>query len=320
MKRFFTFLTFAFLYTFNSYSQIQVTSSPGIYDSLFSGIPMYYQHSWDEPLEEIRDTFRLPLALNAFNIQWDSAVVSDGSLFLTSHSRPKATLIIDATGWDLMDKGYEDTINYPNISPVMLADTRDEVEWRNFGFAREMDSIGILPSYGSVKIRYAPFNKFQLIYGDFGVIRPDLCFEGFGSLRPSITFIDTNNTTHTWFIYGDPENPSIDSLITDSAFDHLPPFGQHITINLNTTKSIKKGVNPGIKLFPNPAVQGINIEGTANYIGKTYRIITSDGRVVKEGTLITQYIDVAAFDPGTYVLSVQGDQGLSVARFIKLPQ
>jgi len=318
MKHFFAFLVFSLIFAVNSRSQITVTSSPGTYDSLFSGIPMYYQHSWDEPLEEIRDTFKLPAALFAFNRYWQSAMVSDGSFHLISASDPKATLIIDATGWDLMDKGYEDTINYPNISPVMLAATNDEVEWRNFGFAREMDSIGILPSYGSVKIKYVAFNKFQLIYGDFGVIRPDLCFEGFGSIRPSITFIDSNNTTHTWFIYGDPENPSIDSLITDSAFDHLPPFGQHITIDLNTTKSIKRSPNTGIKVFPNPATDFINIEGAFNFIGRKYRIISVDGRIVGEGKLETKTVDINALHPGTYILSIQDEGRNYVARFVKL--
>jgi hypothetical protein len=318
MKRFFTFIALFLIFTTISKSQIFVTSSPGTYDSLFSGIPMYYQHSWDEPLEEIRDTFKLPIALNAFNISWDSAIVSDGSLLLTSFSNPKATLIIDATGWDLMDKGYEDTINYPNISPVMLAETNDEVEWRNFGFAREMDSIGILPSYGSVKIRYAPFNKFQLIYGDFGVIRPDLCFEGFGSLRPSITFIDSNNITHTWFIYGDPENPSFDSLITDSAFDHLPPLGQHITIDLNKTKSIKRSPNIGIKVFPNPATDLLNIQSSINFTGRAYRIISMDGRTVREGKLSTKTLDINNLTPGTYILSLENDDRNYVSRFLKM--
>jgi len=318
MKRFFTFIALFLIFTISGKSQIFVTSSPGTYDSLFSGIPMYYQHSWDEPLEEIRDTFKLPSALFAFNRYWQSAMVSDGSFHLISASDPKATLIIDATGWDLMDKGYEDTINYPNISPVMLAETNDEVEWRNFGFAREMDSIGILPSYGSVKIKFVAFNKFQLIYGDFGVIRPDLCFEGFGSLRPSITFIDSNNTTHTWFIYGDPENPSIDSLITDSAFDHLPPFGQHITIDLNSTKSIKRSENIGIKVFPNPATDLLNIQSLINFTGRTYRIISMDGRIVRDGKLSTKALDINNLTPGTYILSLENDGRNYVSRFVKL--
>ncbi|MCB9252667.1 MAG: T9SS type A sorting domain-containing protein [Flavobacteriales bacterium] len=300
-----------------SKAQFILNSQSGTYDSIVSGEEIYYQYSWDEPLEEIDDTFKIGKKLKAFGHEWDSARVSDGSLFLRSSENSEITLILDATGWDLMDKGWVDTINYPNLSPVWISDNMEEVEWRRFGFANELDSLFELPSTGSVKIKFLDANKVEFIYGEFAMIRPDLCFEGFGSLRPGITYIDENSTIHTWFMYGDPEGPSIDSVSLDTAFDHLPPTGQHISIDFGNTNSIFAKAKPSLKLYPNPAVHNVFVSVAGISMDADFNITTFEGRTVKSGKYTYDGVQVSDLKPGYYVFNLHNKGYTYRTKFVK---
>lgn len=296
-------------------AQISVTSRPGSYDSIFVGTKVYYQHSWDEPLEEIRDSFKLLTPLEAMGMFWDSMLVSDGSVWLTSSQNDDAALIIDATGWDLMDKGYADTINYPNLSPVMVSAVNDAVEWRDFGFAREWDTLKQMQSYGNVIIKQSNSGQMDLIYGDFGMVRPDLCFEGFGSLRPVITFIDSNRQKHTWYLFGDPEDPALDSTVKDSAFDHLPEYGRRISLHFAKTASVQKKKSPVSRVYPNPASEVIYLS-EINPNGSAYRIYGTDGRLLQAGNATGKSISVSFLPQGCYILQWELNQQIFVSRFL----
>jgi len=298
-------------------AQIQIHASSGTYDSILSGTPIYYQYSWDDPLEEVRDSFKLFKSIKAFGSAWDSAIVSEGSLYFISHNNPKALLIVDGTGWDLIDKGWEDTINYPNLSPVIISSTNDEVEWRNFGFTNELDSLDALPSTGNLKIKINFLNVVDLIYGDFAIVRPDLCFEGFGSLHPSITYKDSNGFYAQWFIFGNPADPTLDT-ISNQAFDHLPVIGQKISLDFTDIASIIKLRAPQMTVSPNPVVSTLNITGAIDFAGKNYHIIGFDGRIVDQGKIELNKIDTERLKHGNYILKIQSESQFYYARFLKV--
>lgn len=317
MNKFFTSLILLFVFHFVSQAQIKVSSAAGIFDTLMAGTPIYYQYAWDDPLDEDYPVvLKLPKSVKAFESIWDSMYVSDGSVFLTSTTNRKAFIILDATGWDLIDKGYEDTVNYPNISQITVSPTGNEVEWLNFGFYNELDGLGALPSAGSIKISIDSANKVNFIYGDFSIVRPDLCFEGFGSLRPSITYVDTASGYTTWFIYGDPTAPTIDTL-SDTAFANLPAIGQKLTLDFNKTNFIKRIDNLNISVSPNPAVNILNIDIIKDIEGGLFQIFSLDGRILSKGKLANNLINIEQLKSGNYILKVQSNGKIYYSRFIK---
>ncbi len=309
------FLFFAF--TFSSQAQIKVSSSAGTFDTLAIGTLIYYQHAWDDPLDEdYPAVFKLPHSIKAFESIWDSMWVSDGSIYLTSSTDSSGYIILDATGWDLVDKGYEDAINYPNISQITVSSAGNEVEWLGFGFYNELDSLKALPSTGSVKISIDSTNKVDFIYGDFSIVRPDLCFEGFGSLHPSVTYVDKVTGYTSWFIYDDPTSPTIDTF-SDKAFTYLPPLGQKITIDFNKTNWIKQLTKISISVSPNPAIDLITINGGKDFTGNSYQLISIEGRTIFKGKIESNQIDVSQLKAGNYILKIQGKNQIYYSRFIK---
>ncbi len=299
-----------------SHAQISISSTPGTFDTLSSGKLIYYQYAWDDPLDEdYPEVIKLAKPIKAFETSWDSMAVSDGSIYLLSSTNLSAVLIIDATGWDLVDRGYEDTINFPNISPITVATNEQEIEWMNFGFYNEIDILYKAISNGSVKISVDTLNNVHLIYGDFAIVNPDLCFEGFGSLRPSITYVDSIGYS-TWFIYGNPASPSLDTL-SDTAFANLPNIGQKISLNFNKTNGIRKISPSKIKISPNPVDNMLHISGSKDFSGGNFQIIALDGRGVVKGKLLSNDINVEGLKTGHYILKIMKSNQLFMARFIK---
>lgn len=317
MNKIITTLLVIFTFQMAAKAQITVSSAASNYDTIFGGVPLYYQYAWDEPLDEdYPEIFKLSKPLKAFNNLWDSALVADGSLWLVSSSNPDVMLIVDGTGWDLMDKGYEnDSLGLNNVSLVRLSDSMDRVEWRNFGFYNEYDSTLQLPSSGSVQLQVSSSDKVDIIFGDFVIVRPDLCFEGYGSLRPSVTYFDEKDSAFTWFLYGNPETPSIGTL-NDTAFDHLPVLGQKITLDFNKTNFIKRLSKVNISVSPNPVVNQINLNGL-DFSGKSFQIVSIDGRTVSKGKIEMNQITVDELKSGNYILKIQGKDQVYYSRFIK---
>jgi len=317
MYKFFTTFLLIVVFQISAEAQIKVTSASGTFDTLKSGTPIYYQFSWDDPMDDFPEKLRLPFTLKAFNTFWDSMVISDGSVHIVSSSNPDALLLVDATGWDLMDIGNVDTINYPNLSMITVSDTGDEVEWLNFGFYNELEELDTMLSTGSVKVRVNNSNTIDFIYGDYAISRPDLCFEGFGSLRPSVTYVDSSSNFTTWYIYGDPASPAIDTL-KDTAFDHLPLIGQRINLDFNKTNFIKRISKLSVKISPNPVANILNISGSKDFSGGTYQVIAMDGNIVSRGRLGANEINVEELKTGNFILKIHKDDQLYFARFMKL--
>lgn len=299
----------------NLQAQIKVSSSGGTYDSITSGTPIYYQFSWDDPLDEFPEYLKLPKIFKAFETPFDTFGVGDGFLLFTAAGNANL-LYVDASGWDLADKGNVDTLSYPNWSPVMVGADGDEVEWRRFGFYEEYDSLHEMPSTGTLKMK-VDGNSVHMIYGDFAMVRPDLAFEGFGSLHPAVTLIDANDSFSTWFIYGNPENPSISDQVLDSAFDHLPPIGQDIKLDFSKTNSLAKVAKMKLGMSPNPTKDVVYFTGGKDYSGSRFQIITMDGKTAKQGVLEQNQISIGDLPTGTYVIRLSGSQGVMFGKLIK---
>jgi hypothetical protein len=174
-----------------------------------------------------------------------------------------------------------------------------------------------LPSSGSLQIKVNGDNTVDLIFGDFAIVHPDLCFEGFGSLRPSVTYKDEKDSFNTWFIYGDPTAPTIDTL-SDTAFSNLPIIGQKITLNFNKTNFIKRIANSAILVYPNPAIDVLNINGVTNIEDGHFQIFSMEGRTINKGKITNNQINIEQLKTGNYVLKVQSNGRVFYSKFIKI--
>ena len=316
MQRFILSIIATALLSIQGFSQIKVSSSLQSYDSILDGELIYYQFSWDDPIDEYAEIFPLKKPLKAFENIWDTMAVSDGLIVLKSSKNNNKFLMIDASGWDLMDKGYTDTVNYPNISPIIISNDSSAIEWRGFGFANELYELDSLPSTGNIILTLESNNKINITYGDFVIERPDLCFEGFGGLHPSITYIDENDSLTTWFIFGDPKSPSIDTL-SDTAFISLPEIGQTISIDFNKTNYISRKNISKINVFPNPATENIKISGLSGSLF-SYSIISINGKVVRKGILENNIIEINDLKQGNYIIKINDNKSVYFSKFIKI--
>ncbi len=318
MKKIVTSLFLIFAFQMVGQAQIKVSSAAGTFDTLISGTLINYQFAWDDPKDELYPVrLKLIKPLKAFETFWDSMLVSDGSLYFSSSAKPNSLLIVEATGWDIIDRGFEsDTLGLNNISQITVAPKGNEVEWMNFGFVRELDTLGSLPSNGSVKIAVDTLNNVSIIYGDFFMVRPDLCFEGLGSLHPSVTYFDSASGYRTWFIYGNPAAPTIDTF-SKIAFNNLPLLGQKITLDFNKTNFIKRIVKFKISVSPNPVADVLAIGGSHDFSGASYQIISMDGRTISKGKMEANQLNVQQLKTGNYILKIQNKGEIYYSRFIK---
>lgn len=305
-------------FQFQAHSQITVSSANSQYDTIFGGTSIYYQYAWDDPLDEdYPETFKLSKPLKAFNILWDSARVSDGTLRLISSSSTSVYLMIDGTGWDIIDRGWHnDSLGLNNVSPIKISDSMDRVEWRSFGFFGELDSTWQLPSLGSVQIQVKAMNKVDIIFGDFAIVRPDLCFEGFGGLRPRITFSNGVDSAFTWVIFGDPNMPTLGSG-KDTALNKLPDLGLKMSLDFNKTNSIKGLNQTYLKFHPNPVKDLLYLEGTQNFANSKYQIFNILGKEITAGELESNSINLENLIAGVYILSLNFHNHRFMVRFIK---
>lgn len=70
----------------------------------------------------------------------------------------------------------------------------------------------------------------------------------------------------------------------------------------------------GIDVYPNPFVGHINVSG---FDKSTYKILTLEGRIVKQGILSAERINLVDLTPGTYILSVTSKSIISTIKIIK---
>ena len=110
------------------------------------------------------------------------------------------------------------------------------------------------------------------------------------------------------------------TVVTNAAdifFDFNPPVRTPdavITVDLSTGVAAERSA--ALQLVPNPAHDRIALVGPAAILGA--RVTAADGRVVLDGPLHGRTVDVAALQPGTYMVHVRtAGGGQQVLRFVK---
>ncbi|MEJ5049292.1 reprolysin-like metallopeptidase [Chryseobacterium culicis] len=116
-------------------------------------------------------------------------------------------------------------------------------------------------------------------------------------------------------------NASADACTSPSLDDNGDLFSRgsvwDFSVKINAALAVKESVQPtsGIELYPNPAdtfIEVKNIKGNADY-----KIYSADGRLVQEGRLESQKINVASLIKGMYVITIKDDKTTYNTKLIK---
>ena len=78
------------------------------------------------------------------------------------------------------------------------------------------------------------------------------------------------------------------------------------------------GTNPelNIQLYPNPSVNSIQIDGIIQK-NINYKILNLEGKIILEGKVINNQIEISDLMKGVYFISFQLDENVIVKKFVK---
>lgn len=123
--------------------------------------------------------------------------------------------------------------------------------------------------------------------------------DGFGSETGPFTYTFTDNFPLTGRNYYRLKQQDYDGRFDYSHITHI---------------DVKK--NGDVQIYPNPVADKLYISGTDK--DSTYSITDINGRIISQGTITDEYIDVYGLKAGSYVLSVDNGDIVSHHRMVKV--
>ncbi len=133
----------------------------------------------------------------------------------------------------------------------------------------------------------------SIISGSFSV--PTAALEGATRMRVSMKY-NGNPTACETFSFGEVED---------------------YTLNVSASRIQQVASEARLEVFPNPAVHFTKVRLTEQTGAVTLRIVNISGALVYENTLQSNeeaYVDTKALDNGLYIISLQGEDGLSLQK------
>lgn len=230
---------------------------------------------------------------------------------------------VNTTGYDL----------YPNVSPdsEYFFFTRREswhnsspskIYWMSSSIIEELKTTNYSP-YVKTEISDTTFSL-----GDtYSYTIPDSMFfddDGNETLSLSISLMDDsglpeflNFNTQTQTLSGDLTEEgtyNIKITATDTAGASVSDV---FSLTVKSITSIDDFCSDNISIFPNPATQFIQIKGIdILWNGINYRFADQNGKVIKQGVLNSDKIDVSKLIRGNYLLTLYSDKIISTKSII----
>ncbi len=153
---------------------------------------------------------------------------------------------------------------------------------------------------------------------------------------PDSTFIDDDTLSYSASIVGGDDLPVWLSFKNDS-LSGTPSKTDTLTIVITATDNYNESVSDSFKLFIKPDLTGIREQSNmddliifpnpaTNYVLvqaknescklETYQIIALNGKVIKEGKLDSERINISDLNKGTYLLTIKTDKRIIINKFI----
>ena len=208
-----------------------------------------------------------------------------------------------------------------------------KIQYRNAGFANEIDSTGISNDYVNFQLwLHEGTNAIEIHYGNYLVTNEAISFDGatgpsFGLFMIEEANLDNGDPDIAVFLENDPMNPDLmreTENVDERALTGMPPTGMIYTLTpvadtTETTSATEILWLEGIDIFPNPTAGILQIKvQDLQLAGATYALTDTNGRLIAKGnTVDNTEINLQNLPAGTYFLKMQkGNTGV-IKRVVK---
>lgn len=209
-----------------------------------------------------------------------------------------------------------------------------KIQYRNAGFANEMDSLGITNDYVNFQLwLYEVNNAIEIHYGNYLVTNEAIAFNDATGPSFGLFMIEEDNLIEgdpniAVFLENDPMNPDLMREIEnveERSLMGMPPTGMTYTLTpiADTTEIINSTEIhwiEGIDIFPNPTADVLQIKvQNQQLIGANYTLTDVNGSLITKGnTQENTEINLQNLPAGTYFLRMQKDNTGVIKRVVKL--
>lgn len=275
MKNILTILTLALLSIPAMAQNYYFSYTNATYQPLTGATSLNNGNIWDDPSFAIPLGFDFTLYGETSNTVYINGYFYGGTLTLDSAQSGTHSAIF-AIGSDILDRGTDSSVSVSNISYKIegTAGSRiAKIEYANFGFYDELDSLGHTDSYANLQVwLYEGSNNIEIHWGASSILNPDVIldpYDGeFVALLNSIDF-GTGEPTSGIYLSGDPSAP-IDTILTGLQYTTInttPANGMVYRFSTSAV-GITKAFNHNQKLYPNPFAKGFTVLSQGQAISK----------------------------------------------------
>ncbi len=122
-------------------------------------------------------------------------------------------------------------------------------------------------------------------------------------------------TQNHYTLDGGHSLPSIST--TFSTLASVPPTYSLYRFSKCGVNSVEEKEALKLEVFPNPTTNYLVLESNMSLFNSTYSIIDIQGKIILDGTLSTNKIDVSSIPQGSYILNIISDNDVDQIKFIK---
>ena len=185
-------------------------------------------------------------------------------------------------------------------------------------------------------LRYTNFQPYVLnsipdhsisVGEEFSYVVPDTTFfddDGNETLVLSATLNDDedlpgwlNFNPETYTFAGtsaDTEDLNIKVTATDTAFSSVSDV---FLLTIRDPISVKEIRNQKLHIYPNPTNNKIYIGEHINLKIHSYKIFNLGGKLIEQGNLLENYIDISGYEKGIYILNLYANRNIiAIEKFI----
>jgi hypothetical protein len=192
-----------------------------------------------------------------------------------------------------------------------------KLEWKNMGFDGEKSALGTTDDFINVQLwLYEGSNDIEIIIGPNSVVHPNESYYGYGGPWIGIDHIISyppGAVIEAISLEGDPANPTL--VYNDSTFDiylnGTPVEGTIYKFTYNTTGDVEKDLVRGLKVYPNPSSDILNVELPDG--AEVLKVFNINGEILRRQQLnkdsdICQ-INITDFSVGCYFIEIMTESG-----------
>jgi hypothetical protein len=316
------YIIFCFL-TFNVFAQteFEVTTKVELYEDLENPISLTNGQVWDDPSLEIPLGFNFEISTHVFNTVYIPDYFESSTLTIDP-SGSNVSPIFAATTLDYIDRGFNSGISESDISYKL--DQGDEgkilkIQWSNVGFFDDQT----LEDFMNVQIWfYENSNKIEYRYGPVKIDNTSEVYFGLSgttvAIAASYDLFNDAPLDNTYFLTEDPSDPSVIKILPSQFLDEPLVLDGTILENTvyefnNTTLSLSQFGNLEFQLYPNPAVDIVNIKTNLSYF--KLEVFNLLGQKLISSSNQKQ-IDVSSFSKGIYLFKISSNKEVVTKKIV----